>query len=83
MSGSACSVTPVTNDQSTPSPANGPRPGPRDPLGVSEQARALDATLEAALARLDGLDATAVHDHVEVFTAVDHALRQRLAGAEG
>ncbi|PRY17772.1 hypothetical protein CLV37_1017 [Kineococcus rhizosphaerae] len=49
-----------------------------DPQATSEQDRALDAVL----ARLDGLDAVGVHDHVEVYSAVDRALRERLAGAE-
>jgi len=42
-----------------------------------------DRALETALARLDGLSALTVHDHVEVFTGVDRALRERLAAAEG
>ncbi|WP_157873646.1 hypothetical protein [Kineococcus radiotolerans] len=53
-----------------------PRPGePRE--------AAPDRALDEVLARLDGLDALSVHEHVEVYTAVDHALRERLAATEG
>ncbi|WP_106205817.1 hypothetical protein [Kineococcus rhizosphaerae] len=62
-------------DQRLPS---GPSRSAVDPQATSEQDRALDAVL----ARLDGLDAVGVHDHVEVYSAVDRALRERLAGAE-
>ncbi|MEW1959993.1 hypothetical protein [Kineococcus sp. NPDC059986] len=57
-----------------------PRPGPaRSEAAASpEQDRALQDVLD----RLDGLDALGVHDHVEVYAAVDRALRERLAGAE-
>ncbi|MEZ0492824.1 hypothetical protein AB2L28_11320 [Kineococcus sp. TBRC 1896] len=41
-----------------------------------------DRALQDVLTRLDGLDGLAVHDHVEVYAAVDRALRERLAGAE-
>ena len=55
----------------------GPRPGepPRE--------AALDRALDQTLARLDGLDAVGVHEHVEVYAAVDRALRERLAATEG
>jgi len=42
----------------------------------------LDGALAAALTRLDSLDALGVHEHVEVYTAVDRALRERLAAAD-
>ncbi|MEZ0165101.1 hypothetical protein AB2L27_10035 [Kineococcus sp. LSe6-4] len=69
---------PVGQRTSVPAPA--PRPGPARPgAGApAEQDRALQDVLD----RLDGLDALGVHDHVEVYAAVDRALRERLAGAE-
>ena len=67
MSRPACSVTPVTNPDRDQQAAGHP----------------LDAALDGALARLDGLDAVGVHEHVEVYAAVDAALRARLAGTEG
>jgi hypothetical protein len=81
MSGAACSVTPVTESVGQRSPVpTPPRPGPaRSEAAASpEQDRALQDVLD----RLDGLDALGVHDHVEVYAAVDRALRERLAGAE-
>ena len=54
-----------------------PRPGP------SPRSAVLDEALDHALARLDGLEAVSVHDHVDVYTAVDLALRERLAATEG
>ncbi|WP_432511219.1 hypothetical protein [Kineococcus sp. SYSU DK001] len=65
---------------STPAPAP---PRPSVPVPAPEQAGEHDRVLEAALARLDGLDALGVHEHVEAYAAVDRALRERLAGAEG
>ncbi|WP_432487165.1 hypothetical protein [Kineococcus sp. SYSU DK018] len=50
-------------------------PAPRDP--------AAEQQLDAALARLDGIGALGVHEHVEVYTGIDQALRERLAGTEG
>lgn len=44
---------------------------------------AADRALDTVLARLDGLGAVGVHEHVEVYTGVDRALRERLAAAEG
>ena len=54
-----------------------PRPG------EPSREAALDRTLDQTLARLDGLDAVSVHEHVEVYAAVDRALRERLAATEG
>ncbi|NYD20969.1 hypothetical protein [Kineococcus aurantiacus] len=65
----------MTNDVGQPAPGGPPSSGQHDP--------GPDGALAAALARLDGLDAVGVHEHVEVYAAVDRALRERLAGAEG
>ena len=66
-----------------PAPA-GPRPTPPRPGPVTTASgESADRALDAALAQLDGLGALTVHDHVEVFTGVDRALRERLAAAEG
>jgi len=56
--------------------------GPARQPGEPPRETALDRDLEQALARLEGLDAVNVHDHVEVYSAVDRALRERLAAAE-
>jgi hypothetical protein len=61
----------MTQQEEAPRPGEPPREAPLD--------RALDRTL----VRLDGLDALSVHEHVEVYTAVDRALRERLAATEG
>ncbi|WP_432564556.1 hypothetical protein [Kineococcus sp. SYSU DK003] len=55
---------------------------PPDPAGGEQPDSEQDRALDEALARLDGLEALGVHEHVEVYTAVDAALRRRLAGAE-
>jgi hypothetical protein len=78
MSDAACSVTPVMSTVDDSVDARGPAPEPREPLRDASLDRALDQTL----ARLDGLDAVGVHEHVEVYTAVDRALRERLAATE-
>lgn len=62
-----------------PEDAHGEAPKPGGPPREAP----LDEALNQALARLDGLDAVSVHDHVEVYTAVDRALRERLAATEG
>ncbi len=59
--------------------------GAADPEDPAAQ-QVLDAAqqvLDAALARLDGLGALGVHEHVDVYAAIDLALRGRLAGTEG
>lgn len=64
----------------------GPRPaGPRPaaPTTATAAGEVADRALEVALARLDGLGAVGVHEHVEVYAGVDRALRERLATAEG
>ena len=57
-------------------------PLPQPPPSAARDDAVLDDALDAALARLDSLDALGPHDHVEVYTAVDRALRERLAAAD-
>ncbi|WP_432540515.1 hypothetical protein [Kineococcus sp. SYSU DK002] len=68
----------VPEGPSTPVPVP-----PRAPAPTPEPTGEPDRVLDDALARLDGLDALGVHEHVEAYAAVDRALRERLAGAEG
>ena len=60
-----------------PSPTEVLRPGSSPACVAAEQA------VHDALAQLDGLGAVGVHEHVEVYAAVDRALRERLAATEG
>ena len=53
-------------------------PVPRPPASTADADAALVATLE----RLDRLGAVSVHEHVQVFADVDHALRERLSATE-
>ena len=61
-----------------PAPPRAPGTPRAQAGGSAEQDRALQDVLD----RLDGLDALGVHDHVEVYAAVDRALWERLAGAD-
>lgn len=61
----------MTQQDGTPRPGEPPREA------------GLDRALDQTLARLEGLDAAGVHEHVEVYAAVDRALRERLAATEG
>lgn len=61
-----------------------PSPRPAPPPGAPRaDAAPVGSELADALARLDGLAALPVHDHVAVFEDVDRALRHRLTSAEG
>ncbi|NIZ93671.1 hypothetical protein [Kineococcus rubinsiae] len=57
-------------------------PLPQPPRSAAQDDAGADDALGAALTRLDHLDALGVHEHVEVYTAVDRALRERLAAAD-
>ncbi|NAZ81802.1 hypothetical protein GTR02_08210 [Kineococcus sp. R8] len=57
-------------------------PLPQPPPSAARADVAGDDALAGALARLESLDALGVHEHVEVYAAVDHALRERLAAAD-
>ncbi|MFI2703511.1 hypothetical protein [Cellulosimicrobium composti] len=59
-----------------------PVPGPPRPPAAPADAGAGDGTLEAVLARLDGLDGLATADHVGVLQAVHDALVAELARTE-
>ena len=61
-----------------------PKPAapPRDAFLDHADDHADDHALDHALSRLDGLGAVTVHEHVDVYTAVDRALRERLAATE-
>lgn len=82
MSGVACSVTPVTEPAGPRTPVPTPPRVPAPPRSEAGPTPEQDRALQDVLDRLDGLDALGVHDHVEVYAAVDRALRERLAGAE-
>jgi hypothetical protein len=67
-------MNPEDAHRQAPKPAAPPRDAPLD--------HAVDHALDHALSRLDGLGAVTVHEHVDVYTAVDRALRERLAATE-